>query len=61
VATTAVDAVSRLTTSAQLADALTGARVRLTPTAARIVGRPVEATITIAHPLGRNTGRGIAP
>lgn len=60
VATTAVDTVARLT-SAKLADALTGAGVRLTPAAARVLGRPVEATITVAHPLGSNTGRGIAP
>lgn len=60
VATSAVDTVGRLT-SAQLADALTAAGVRLTPAAARVLGRPVEATITVAHPLGANTGRGIAP
>ena len=60
VAATAVDAVSRAA-SAQLADALTGAGVRLTPAAARVLGRPVEATVTVAHGLGANTGRGIAP
>ena len=60
VAATAVDAVSR-SASAQLADALTGAGVRLTPAAARVLGRPVEATVTVAHGLGANTGRGIAP
>ena len=60
VATTAVDTVSRLT-SAQLASVLTASGVRLTPTVASVLGRPVEATTTVAHPLGRNTGRGIAP
>jgi YhgE/Pip-like protein len=60
VATTAVNTVSQLA-SARLADALTAAKIKLTPAAARVLGQPVEATVTIAHPIGRNTGRGIAP
>jgi len=60
VATAAVDQVSR-ESAGQLADTLSGLGVTLSPTSAVVVGRPVEATITVSHPIGERGGRGLAP
>ncbi|MGI8797093.1 MAG: YhgE/Pip domain-containing protein [Acidimicrobiia bacterium] len=60
VATKAVEQVSEVT-SGQLADFLTDSGVTVTPAAARVLGQPVEAKVTIAHPIGERGGRGIAP
>jgi len=60
VATKAVDAVSAQA-SAQLTALLTAANRTVSPSLAAVLGRPVEATMTVAHPIGDRTGRGIAP
>ena len=60
IATAAVDQVSRQSTR-QLATTLEGLGVKLSPAAAVTVGRPVEATVTVAHPIGQRGGRGLAP
>lgn len=60
VATRAVDAVSAQA-SVQLTALLTAASRTVPPSVAAVLGRPVEATVTVAHPIGDRTGRGIAP
>jgi YhgE/Pip-like protein len=60
VATAAVDQISRVT-SRQIADTLQAAGAHPAPAAVPTLGRPVEAIVTVAHPLGTNGGRGIAP
>jgi YhgE/Pip-like protein len=60
VATAAVDQVSR-ETARQLTDTLTGLGATLSPAVAATAGRPVETTVTIAHPIGERGGRGLAP
>jgi len=60
IAIAAVDQVSR-DSARQLAGTLGGLGVTLTPAAALTVGRPVEATVTVAHPIGERGGRGLAP
>lgn len=60
VATTAVDQVARAS-AAQLVDTLGGLGVTLSPAAAETVGRPVEASVTVAHATGERGGRGLAP
>jgi len=60
IATAAVEQVSR-ESARQLADTLSGSAVTLSPSAAVIVGRPVEAEVTVSHPIGERGGRGLAP
>ncbi|MGQ0803263.1 MAG: YhgE/Pip domain-containing protein [Actinomycetota bacterium] len=60
VATRTVERVSDVT-SGQLSDFLTEAGVTVTPAAAQVLGRPVEARVTVVHPIGERGGRGIAP
>ena len=60
IATAAVDQASR-ESARQLAKTLEGLGVSLSPAAAVTVGRPVEATVTVAHPTGDRGGRGLAP
>lgn len=60
IAASAVDQVSRQS-ARQLASTLDGLGVKLSPTVALTVGRPVEATVTVAHPVGARGGRGLAP
>lgn len=60
VATAAVDQVSRQS-ARQLVDTLGSLGVSVSPAAALTVGRPVEANITVAHPIGTRGGRGLAP
>ena len=60
VATAAVDQVSR-ESAVQLAETLEALGLTVEPASALTIGRPVEATITIAHPVGERGGRGLAP
>ena len=54
----AVDQVSRAS-ARQLADTLGKLGVTLSPAVAVTVGRPVEATVTVDHPLGDRGGRSL--
>lgn len=48
-------------TNARLTQALSTAGASVAPTAAQVVGNPVQATITVAEPVGEKSGRGLAP
>lgn len=60
VAVQAVESVSEAA-SKQLTDLLTGTGTRVPASTARALGHPVDATITVAQPIGEHGGRGIAP
>jgi uncharacterized phage infection (PIP) family protein YhgE len=47
--------------SKQLTDLLGAAGTPVSPSAVRVLGHPVEATVTVAQPIGTHGGRGIAP
>ena len=48
-------------TSKQLTELLGAAGAKVSPSAVRVLGHPVEATVTVAQPIGSHGGRGIAP
>lgn len=58
---TGVVATVSAETNAQLTRALSGAGATIAPEAARTIADPVQATVTVAQPVGEKSGRGLAP